>query len=119
MARKWLIGSVSCVLLLAACGVDPGDLAAYERREVLERVSIGESAREAITFLTSRGYLCSPGSGDFVDEKGATHRAPAFNSCEGAVSLEDCTVRTRVVVVPDGELISEVWFNGGRRCDAI
>jgi len=109
---------IPAMLLLAACGTDPGDVAAFERAKVNSAVGVGSSFATAQDALGRIGYSCKVGSGTFVAENRQIESAPTFLACSkiSAKGRVDCPIHTQVIVVPDGAKVREVNFSAGDVC---
>jgi hypothetical protein len=110
---------LSVLPMLAACGVDPGDLAAFERFEVESAAVIGTPFQSVAPALLATGYSCETRTGSFITEVGAMASAPEFLFCHKLTARTpsiDCSIRTHVIVVPEGARVAQVHFAAGYRC---
>lgn len=104
--------------ILAACGPDPGDIGLFERDAVSSAVVVGTSMASANQGLVQQGYECGMKSGEFTDATGRKRlSAPSFLACaKKTAPLDGCSIRTQVVVVPEGSNVAAVHFAAGDAC---
>jgi hypothetical protein len=107
--REFKRGLVLCTLLLSACGIDPGDLAAGERADVSSALVVGAPFRVVSSQLAKLKYNCQLASGQFQTETRETRTAPSFLDCSKNLKGEGvCGIRMEVIVVPVGETIGSL-----------
>ena len=105
------------LLLLTGCGTDPGDVTLLERTNVQEAVAPGSPFSSAQPMLAKLGYECELSSGSFSTESGQTRSAPQFLWCaKGKTAGFACSVKTQVIVVPQGTNVANVHFSSGNVC---
>ena len=103
--------------ILAACGVDPGDVAAFERSRILEAVPVGSNYHEAASALVRLGYTCKPGGGIYTDEAGQPAAANEFMKCSSpAIPNELCKLGASVVVLPSPDRVAGIVFKSDYTC---
>jgi hypothetical protein len=106
------------VLLLTACGTDPGDVALFERTQVESAVAVGGPYPSASDALAKLKYKCEVRSGEFVAADRTRSSATSFLSCSknSEKGRIECSIHTQVVVVPDGAKVGRVEFSAGDVC---
>src|SRR6266705_4745150 len=102
--------TIFALLLVAACGTDPGDVALFERTQVEEVVTPGGPYASAADALTKLGYKCETRSGTFAVADRKRSSAPSFLSCSknSEKGRVECSIHTQVIVVPDGAKVGGV-----------
>ena len=109
---------IAAVVLVTACGTDPGDVAVFEQSKVESALVIGAPYPSAPDALAKLGYKCQTGSGEFMAADKTRSSAPSFLSCsknseKGSIA---CSIHTQVIVVPDGEKVGRISFSAGDVC---
>lgn len=114
---KYLIIIIT-VVLLTACGVDPGDVALFEKAQVESSLNVGASFNVAPVVLGKLGYKCEMSSGEFIGENKKRLSAPTFLNCtkNSEKDIIACSLHTQVIVVPDSEKVSHIHFISGDVC---
>ena len=110
--------TILALLLMTACGTDPGDVAVFERTQVESAVAVGDTYPSAPGALAKLGYKCETRSGQFIAVDGTRLSAPSFLSCsknseKGRIA---CSIHTQVIIVPDGPKIGRIHFSAGDVC---
>jgi hypothetical protein len=96
--------------MTAACSVDPGDVALFEKTRVEEAIAPGQPLEEAEAALGHLGYSCHA---DGADSAGIPRTQCTLTTAPGNVN---CSVTMRVQLSHSkGKLVS-IQTNGSDRC---
>ena len=114
MTARTNLSVVASVLTLTACGPDPADIALLERDAASSAAVLGAPLASANEALVRQGYKCATQSGEFTDETRKRFSAPSFLACaKSTTPVDGCSIRTQVVVVPEGRSVARVHFLAG------
>ena len=103
--------------LLGCDNVDPADIALVERDAIATIAVPGTPLTAVKTGLEAKGYKCSISSGNFVSSMGQAQSAPSFTRCvKKTEALVGCSIRVEMVVLSEGERLSQGHFSGGNKC---
>jgi hypothetical protein len=107
MRTRTLVTICAVVLLTGCQSLD--HVRTTDHRQVHDAVAIGSAYAAAESKMNGLGFRCSPGSGPFRTEAGASTSAPSHLWCEKQVALNiACAARTQAIVVPEGPTVAQV-----------
>jgi hypothetical protein len=100
--------AVCAVVLLTGCqSLDR--VRTTDHRQIHDAVAIGSAFAAAEGKMNGLGFRCSPNSGPFRTEAGASASATSHLWCEKQVALNiACAARTQAIVVPEGPTVAQV-----------
>ena len=116
-SKQFLCVLILFPVMLVGCGVDPGDVAAFESSRVDEAIPVGSEYKLASSLLNRLGYMCDARSGSYNAGEHRTAEAPSFLYCHNPAMPNDlCKLGVTVVVVPVADRVSKVVFNSDYKC---